>query len=179
VTSCPICVSGWPARGLTGGCTASPKGARIWASMGSVLASSPTARAKLRTGRGWTTATGRPACDRASAAACSWPPVASRTIHCGDNLRKCLVSCLLPASSLAKLSRSPLGRMATSSLRWQTSIPPCPVRGHSCFACDFAYDSCWPDTGSHAQAFLRVRRPYVWRSQALFDLGDLRLLAPV
>jgi hypothetical protein len=77
-------------RGRTGGRTASAKRAIAAASSRSVFASRPVARAKARTWRGLTTATGRPAAARAAARRTSTPPVASSTTSAGASATRAL-----------------------------------------------------------------------------------------
>ena len=78
--------SAWAASSGSGrgaGRTRSAKSAKVWASITSVLASCPVARAKSRTWRGLATTTGTPAAASAATTACSKPPVASRTTSVG------------------------------------------------------------------------------------------------
>ena len=110
-------------RGRTGGLTASANCASTWASMASVLASQPVARAKLRTCRGFTNDTGRPTNSNSPATSVSNPPVASNTTP--DGLRGTIWSTIeaMPLGSLAYCLASPVGRIATSNSLADTSIP--------------------------------------------------------
>src|SRR5437879_3077990 len=116
-----VCSSG-SVRGS--GRSASAKCAKTSASMRSVLASLPAARAKSRTCRGLTTTTGSWAAVSAATRAISYPPVASTTISAtGPDARIRSTRPAIPVTSLRAVHRAPLGRSATSSSRFATSIP--------------------------------------------------------
>src|SRR3954470_19625449 len=100
--------------GLGSGRIASPKRARISASILSVLASLPVARAKSRAWRGFTTATGIPSAAKAAATGRSKPPVASSTTSAGHAAWSRPTRESMPAWSLVTSKRPPLGRKATS-----------------------------------------------------------------
>jgi hypothetical protein len=70
-------------RGRTGGWITAANCASTWASMTSVFADLPVARAKLRTCRGLTSDIGNPASCSSTATNVSYPPVASNTTPVG------------------------------------------------------------------------------------------------
>src|SRR5229473_3848832 len=109
------------ANGRASGRTASPKRASTSASSRSVLASLPVARAKSRTCRGLTIATGIPAAARAPATGVSRPPVASTITKSAGFI--CLSNSWIPTSSLATEKAPPADPMNTSSATLATSIP--------------------------------------------------------
>src|SRR5216684_3830362 len=109
------------ANGRASGRTASPKRASTSASSRSVLASLPVARAKSRTCRGLTIATGIPAAARALATGVSRPPVASTITKSAGFI--CLSNSWIPTSSLATEKAPPADPMNTSSDTLATSIP--------------------------------------------------------
>jgi hypothetical protein len=119
----PEVPGGLVGQGRTGGRTASAKRAITAASRRSVLASRPVARAKARTWRGLTTATGRPAAARAAAGRTSIPPVASSTTSAGASAARRSTSAATPRSSWSIVKRSPEGRRWMSRLCLATSMP--------------------------------------------------------
>ena len=110
-------------RGRTGGLIASANWANTWASMASVFASLPMARAKLRTWRGLTNDTGRPANSSSPATSISNPPVASSTTPEGSRGTIWSMIEAMPSGSLVYCLASPVGPIATSSCLAETSIP--------------------------------------------------------
>src|SRR5881409_296437 len=110
-------------RGRGVGRTRSANSARIWASIASVLASCPVARAKARIWRGLAMTMGTPAVASVAATACSYPPVASRTTSAGVSARSCPTRVWIPASSFALAHCAPDGRTATSRVAFATSMP--------------------------------------------------------
>ena len=110
-------------RGRLGGLTASAKRPRTNASMRSVLASLPTARAKSRTCRGLTIATGRPPRSNSAATGISSAPVASTTTPEGSSALSHSTRSPMPWLSLLNCRTSPLGTTAVSSWVLDTSIP--------------------------------------------------------
>ena len=110
-------------RGRLGGLTASAKRPRTNASMRSVLASLPTARAKSRTCRGLTIATGRPPRSNSAATGISSAPVASTTTPEGSSALSHSTRPPMPWLSLLNCRTSPLGTTAVSSWVLDTSIP--------------------------------------------------------
>ena len=110
-------------RGRTGGLTASANCASTWASMASVFASLPMARAKLRTWRGLTNDTGRPDSSNSPATSISNPPVASSTTPQGSRGTSWSMIEAMPSGSLVYCLASPVGRIDTSSCLAETSIP--------------------------------------------------------
>ena len=82
------------------------------------------ARAKSRTWRGLTSATGNPAAASAATSGCSRPPVASSTIRAGPSASSRVTRASIPAASLATRWAGPsAGRMPTSNHCCDTSIP--------------------------------------------------------
>ena len=110
-------------RGRTGGLTASANCASNRASMASVFASLPVARAKLRTWRGLTNDTGKPTSSSSPAIGISNPPVASNTTPDGPRGTISSMIVAMPRVSLAYRFTSPLGRTPTSRWAADTSIP--------------------------------------------------------
>jgi hypothetical protein len=80
-------------------------------------------RAKSRTWRGFATTIGTRAAASAATTGCSNPPVASHTTSTDPRPPRRPTSSLTPASSFATCHVSPLGRTATSSTAFDTSIP--------------------------------------------------------
>ena len=109
--------------GRTGGLIASANCASTWASMASVLANLPVARAKLRTWRGLTNDTGRPATSSSPATNISNPPLASSTNPQGSRGTSLSIIAAMPSASLLYCRPSPVGRIATSNCLAETSIP--------------------------------------------------------
>src|SRR5579871_3200951 len=105
------------------GLGASAKCAMTAASIGSVFARWPIALAKERTWAGLTMTTGSSAEARAAAATVSKPPVASKATIRGEMALSRLISCSSPAALRSTTKNSPLGRTATSSRSFETSIP--------------------------------------------------------
>jgi hypothetical protein len=93
------------------------------ASIGSVLARLPTARAKALTCAGLTTTTGRPAAHRLAATTVSKPPVASTATVFGESGLSRPTRASSPAASRDTANASLLGRTCTSSRSFDTSIP--------------------------------------------------------
>ena len=110
-------------RGRTGGWIASAKWASTAASRASVLANFPVALAKSRTWRGLTTTTGSASAARAATSASSRPPVASSSTNDGPRVFISETNCGIPASSRGTSHLSPVGRTATSTLAFATSMP--------------------------------------------------------
>ena len=99
------------------------------ASMRSVFASWPVARAKSRTWRGFITTTGNPTAANAATTARSYPPVASSTTRVGMSRWSRSDRPRSSASSLRRRQRSPPGRAATTSSAFETSMPMKHSRG--------------------------------------------------
>src|SRR4030042_535431 len=116
------CASG-VGRGRTSGRTASAKRAMIWASILSVLARVPVALAKSRICRGFISTGKRPRETSARMGSTSNPPAASKTISWGLTAWSHAAIWDKPSSLCANLLPSPLGRMATSRVSLDTSIP--------------------------------------------------------
>ncbi len=110
-------------RRRTGGLTASANCASTWASIVSVLASLPVARAKLRTWRGLTNDTGSPASSSSLASSVSNPPVASSTTPEGSRGTMWSTIKATPLASLVYCLSSCVGRIAKFSCSADTSIP--------------------------------------------------------
>jgi hypothetical protein len=110
-------------NGRTGGCTFWANPASTKASIRSVLARIPKARAKSRTCLGLTTASAKPRAANAVATFVSKPPVASITINSGASGTIHAHNCSRPAQSLPKRRVSRSGKQATSSHCFETSIP--------------------------------------------------------
>src|SRR2546425_7281935 len=123
--ACRLCVivSG---SGRTGGRTTSAKCANTPASIASVFANRPVARAKSRTCRALSTTTGSAAVASAATTATSYPPVASSTISEGADACSRSCNCASPTGLLVTVHRAPLGRTTTSSSAFATSIPTKP-----------------------------------------------------
>jgi hypothetical protein len=114
------CASG---RGRGVGRTASATCASPRASRLSLLAKRPVALATSRAWREFTTTTGRPASARAPAAGPSSPPVASNTIRVGWTVPRRSTRPAIPDSAWLTCQLSSVGRRATSSWAFETSIP--------------------------------------------------------
>ena len=112
-----------PGRGRTGGFTASPNRASTTASMASVFASLPVARAKSRTWRGLTTATGTPAAASSPATTTSDPPDASSTARVGSRAATRFLNAVMPSGSLATSHTSPDGKIPKTNSDDDTSTP--------------------------------------------------------
>jgi len=110
-------------KGRTGGLMASLNRARTKASMESVFADLPVARAKLRTCRGLTNETGNPASCSSMATNVSYPPVASNTTPEGSANVTCSTSAAMPSASLEYWVTSLTGFVATTNSVDETSIP--------------------------------------------------------
>src|SRR5574337_341327 len=78
-----------------------PKSAKVKASIWSVLANSPFARAYCRTRWGLTRATGKPLSDSPNTRASSYPPLASTTISWGASRCRYRISRVIPFLVLA------------------------------------------------------------------------------
>ena len=110
-------------RGRAGGRTALANRARTRASIASVLASLPTARAKSRTWRGLTIDVGNAAISSSAASGISSAPVASKTIPDGLSATSHSTSRPIPSVSFLNRSTSPPGSTAVSRYAAETSIP--------------------------------------------------------
>src|SRR6266511_2807473 len=93
------------------------------ASIRSVLANCPIARAKSRTCRGLTTTTGNCATTSAAPNGRSSPPVASKTINCGCCASTHRTRAAIPGSVLSQLNVVPVGRQKQSRRSLETSTP--------------------------------------------------------
>ena len=93
------------------------------ASIRSVLANRPMARAKSRIWRGLTTTTGSPAPANPAATTCSNPPVASSATRPGFSCPTRSARLLTPSTSRATLKASPAGRTNPSNRSLLTSMP--------------------------------------------------------
>ena len=93
------------------------------ASIGSLLARLPGARAKARTWAGLTTMTGNPAPASAAATTLSNPPVASTAIAAGASPASLSFSAARPSPLRATAKASPDGATGTSSRSFDTSMP--------------------------------------------------------
>src|SRR5258705_5520907 len=91
--------------------------------MPSVVTRDFIARAKERTWRGLTTATGTFASANAAAGDTSQPPVASSTTSCGFASRNLCTQAAMPTSSLVHVQLSLDGRTNTSNFFFATSMP--------------------------------------------------------
>lgn len=109
--------------GLTAGAVAAAKPAVTAASIGSVLARRPSARAKARTWAGFTTTTGNPAAPSVAATTASRPPVASTATARGDSAASRSASPSRPVASRGTAKPSPPGSTWTSRLPFDTSMP--------------------------------------------------------
>jgi len=112
-------------RVRTGGSIASPNWASTRASIASVLANLPVARAKLRTCRGLTSETGSSANCNSVAANISYPPVASNTTLVGSTDTACSTRAAMPSASFEYWTNSPPGIIAITRSVDETSIPTC------------------------------------------------------
>ncbi len=97
--------------------------ASTYASIESVLESFPMPRAKSRTCRGFTTATGRPAAPSSATSAASRPPVASMTITKGVRFWSRLTRPSILFASVVHVNDVSSGSTWTSNFSWLTSIP--------------------------------------------------------
>ncbi len=102
---------------------ASAKCARQCVSSWFVFANWPLARANSRMRLGFTTATARPAWASSATTAASKPPLASSTINVGATALMRLRKSSNAAGALGVDHCSPVGRTATSSCDFDTSIP--------------------------------------------------------
>src|SRR5438046_1811873 len=96
------------------------------------LAKSPREGTHLRAGL--TTTTGRPAPARPTATTASKPPVASMATSAGDRAFSRATRSSIPAAVRLKTKLSPVGRTATSSRSFDTSMPTtiASIRSHPC-----------------------------------------------
>jgi hypothetical protein len=120
-------VSGSASR-VGGGFITSAKCASTSASITSVLARRPLARAKLWTCRGFSKATAIFFVSSRSNAAISYPPLASKTTSSGFERSSIRIRRAIPGRSLETCARFPLGLKATSKQSRETSIPTNPER---------------------------------------------------
>ena len=121
-------------KGRTTGCTRAPNSASTCASIASVFAVRPSACAKARTCRGFTTATGNPLAAHAATTGPSYPPVASITITVGRicTTRVTTTSSALGVVGLTRSRRSDARRSrlrpCSHQSRYSASRPwPCSV----------------------------------------------------
>ena len=105
------------------GCTFSANSASTCASIASVFARIPRARAKSRTCRGLTTATGSPAVANDAAKRVSYPPVASITMFVGLSAAKRSTVFGNSVEVASTVQLSPDGRTLMSIVSFAMSIP--------------------------------------------------------
>jgi hypothetical protein len=137
-------VSGTACRGPT---TAANR-AITRASTASAFASRPSARAKSRTCRGFTTATGRPAASRSAAARRSYPPVDSSATRRTSKAARRSSSSRTPAASFGTRSATPAPAAAAAAAAGPAAGPA----ANSTNASSVALDTSIPTRASGRRA---------------------------